>query len=74
MMDTKENNYIVLLNQLKITVENLLARNPDNLWEVYESLHRLHIAIVDIFKHGFRFLKENVLFRIVICIPFMCIV
>ncbi|XP_065203100.1 run domain Beclin-1-interacting and cysteine-rich domain-containing protein-like isoform X2 [Planococcus citri] len=58
-MDHREENYSTLLNQLKITVENLLSRNPDNLWEVHESLHRLHIAIVDIFKHGFRFFKDN---------------
>lgn len=64
IMDNREENYATLLNQLKIAVENLLSRNSDNLWEVYESLHRLHIAVVDIVKHGFRFFKENVRYTI----------
>ena len=49
-----------LLQQLKTTVEGLLASQVSNVWHVYGGLNRLHSVLEHIFKHGCRVFSQNV--------------
>lgn len=49
-----------LLSKLKGTVESMLGCHPADTWDMHGSSHRLHMAMADILKHGFRFFRDNV--------------
>lgn len=55
-----EDDYPDLLIHLKSTVETLLESNPSNVWDNHGGIQRLHVAITKLFKHGFRYFKDNV--------------
>jgi len=57
---SEEVKYALLLNQLKTIVENLLGCYPGKSWNIYGGLQRLHVTMVEILGHGFRFLQDNV--------------
>ncbi|XP_014615153.1 PREDICTED: run domain Beclin-1 interacting and cysteine-rich containing protein [Polistes canadensis] len=48
-----------LLQNLRFTVEGLLIDGIANVWNVYGGLNRLHNAMEQIFKHGFRIFNSN---------------
>jgi len=57
-MASEEHQHLLVF--LKSTAEGLLSSQVSNVWNIFGGLNRLHSAVEEIFKHGFKHISALV--------------